>query len=145
MSPHWPSTPLLHTKGQCGTNSANVLDIPEHVETLEITIVNLSPSAHVFHLHGMYFQVINYGYPEWCDLAHHNQCFFMPYAVAKEVARKTINGTAVISDPDHPLLGHLLVRRAPQHLARELGARHRLQLLGANDPLHIPKQLLAEL
>merc|ERR1719313_594581 len=105
MSPHWPSTPLLHTKGQCGTNSANVLDIPEHVETLEITIVNLSPSAHVFHLHGMYFQVINYGYPEWCDLAHQNQCFFMPYAVAQEVAKKTINGTAVISDPEHPLLG----------------------------------------
>eukprot|EP01062_Namystynia_karyoxenos_P062319 TRINITY_DN55211_c0_g1_i1.p1 TRINITY_DN55211_c0_g1~~TRINITY_DN55211_c0_g1_i1.p1 ORF type:complete len:1309 (+),score=407.23 TRINITY_DN55211_c0_g1_i1:86-4012(+) len=77
MAPHWPETPLLHTKAQCGTNGCPVIDIPEDAKEVELVLVNLSPSAHVFHLHGMPFDVINYGWPEWCNYENHDFCFFM--------------------------------------------------------------------
>mmetsp|Transcript_39996 Transcript_39996/g.84538 ORF Transcript_39996/g.84538 Transcript_39996/m.84538 type:complete len:1210 (+) Transcript_39996:40-3669(+) len=109
MSPHWPSTPVLHVQGTdnptCGTNGANIIDVPEDAKVIELTLVNLSPSAHVFHLHGMHFQVVNYGFPEWCNYEHHNECFFMPYAISHEVAKHTIGGRSVNSDPEHPNLG----------------------------------------
>lgn len=105
MAPHWPSSPALLTQGKCGTNGANIIDVPEDVNSLEIMIVNLSPSAHVFHLHGMQFQVINYGFPNWCNYANHWVCFFMPYQVSHAVAKHTINGTSIASDPLHHNLG----------------------------------------
>jgi iron transport multicopper oxidase len=102
---HWPSTPSLQTKGKCGTNGANIITVPEDVGVLEIMLVNLSPIGHAFHLHGHYFHVINYGFPDWCSEAKHNQCFFMPYSVAKIVAKNTIGGEAVLADPDYPNTG----------------------------------------
>jgi iron transport multicopper oxidase len=105
MAGHWPSTPAIATKGKCGTNGANVIDIPEDAESIEITIVNLSPIAHSFHLHGMYFEVVNYGYPEWCNRKNQWVCFFLPYLAAKEVAHETIGGKVLLSDPEHPDMG----------------------------------------
>ena len=52
-----PRTPLLHTKGQCGTNGAPVIDVPENATTVEVVINNLSPTSHVVHLHGFTFKV----------------------------------------------------------------------------------------
>lgn len=51
-----PQTPLLHTKGTCGTNDAPFINIPENATNIEIIINNLSPTAHNIHLHGMLFQ-----------------------------------------------------------------------------------------
>lgn len=105
MAPHWPSSPVLHTQGKCGRNGANIIDIPEDKEVIELTLINLSPSAHVFHLHGMHFQVINYGFPNWCNYANHWICFFMPFPASHVVAKHTINGKSLSSDPKHPMMG----------------------------------------
>jgi FtsP/CotA-like multicopper oxidase with cupredoxin domain len=105
MSPHWPSTPALHTQGKCGTNGANIIDVPETADVVELTLVNLSPSAHVFHLHGMHFQVINYGFPEWCNYKNHWVCFFMPRQVSGIVAKQSIGGTSIAADPKHKNMG----------------------------------------
>jgi len=74
-----PETPLLFTKNSCGTNGAPVLEIPENASSVEIVLNNLSPTAHVLHLHGMRFQVVNYAeYSQtWCSQTK-PQCFFTP-------------------------------------------------------------------
>ena len=54
-----PLSPLLHTKGQCGTENASLINIPEDVDEFEIVVKNLTPSGHVIHLHGHYFRVVN--------------------------------------------------------------------------------------
>jgi iron transport multicopper oxidase len=79
-----PETPLLHTKGQCGVENVPYITVPENVSTVEVIINNLSPTAHVLHMHGMRFSVINYApYSEsWCSAAHF-ECFFIPLSVAK--------------------------------------------------------------
>jgi hypothetical protein len=63
-----PLTPLLHTKGQNCTNNAPVVEIPENATTVEIIINNLSPTAHLVHLHGFTFKVINFANFQWCSL-----------------------------------------------------------------------------
>ena len=35
-------------------------------KVIELVINNLSPTAHVLHLHGGYFEVINYADFKWC-------------------------------------------------------------------------------
>eukprot|EP00929_Paragymnodinium_shiwhaense_P013346 TRINITY_DN121201_c0_g1_i1.p1 TRINITY_DN121201_c0_g1~~TRINITY_DN121201_c0_g1_i1.p1 ORF type:complete len:952 (-),score=240.67 TRINITY_DN121201_c0_g1_i1:304-3159(-) len=79
-----PSTPLLHTKGQCGAEGVPYINVPETAKTVEVRINNLSPTAHVLHMHGMRFSVINYApYSEtWCAAAHF-ECFFLPISAAK--------------------------------------------------------------
>jgi len=79
-----PSTPLLHTKGQCGAEQTPFINVPENATTVEVVINNLSPTAHVLHMHGMHFKVINYApYSEtWCSQAKF-QCFFLPISVAR--------------------------------------------------------------
>jgi len=72
-----PATPLLHTKGECGTNNAPVINIPENATNIEIIINNLSPTAHNIHMHGMLFQVINVADFEWCNI-NKTACFLMP-------------------------------------------------------------------
>lgn len=74
-----PSTPLLHTKGECGTNNAPMIEVPENATTVEIILNNLSPTAHVLHLHGMRFRVINFADASttWCTNKRPD-CFFTP-------------------------------------------------------------------
>merc|ERR1719277_2533692 len=85
-----PETPLLHTKGQCGADSTPYITVPENVSTVEVVINNLSPTAHVLHMHGMRFSVINYApYSEtWCSPARFD-CFFIPISAAKVLECKT--------------------------------------------------------
>jgi len=79
-----PSTPLLHTKGQCGAESTPFINVPENATTVEVIINNLSPTAHVLHMHGMRFSVVNYApfSQSWCAAAHF-ECFFLPISVAR--------------------------------------------------------------
>lgn len=79
-----PTTPLLHTKGKCGAEGVPYITVPNGVKTVEVIINNLSPTAHVLHMHGMYFSVINYAAfsESWCAPARFD-CFFLPISVAK--------------------------------------------------------------
>jgi FtsP/CotA-like multicopper oxidase with cupredoxin domain len=104
FAPHIPTDPILHTKGKCGTNNAPMLDIPEDAEVVELVLINTTPSAHVFHMHGMAFDVVNYGYPEWCNYEHHDSCFFM----LPPAGHKNCEGTLTWSDPDHEPMGGYL-------------------------------------
>merc|ERR1711907_656515 len=72
-----PSTPLLHTQGKCGAENVPFLTFEKN-QTVELVINNLSPTAHVLHMHGMRFQVINYApfSSTWCSNAHF-ECFFL--------------------------------------------------------------------
>jgi FtsP/CotA-like multicopper oxidase with cupredoxin domain len=92
-----PQTPLVHTKGECGAKGVPYITVPENVSTVEVIINNLSPTAHVLHMHGMYFSVINYApYSEqWCSPARFD-CFFVPINVAKAIECKR----ARLGDPD---------------------------------------------
>jgi len=78
-----PATPLLHTKGQCGADGVPFITV-ENATVVELIVNNLSPTAHVLHMHGGSFSVINVAsYSEsWCSNAHF-ECFFLPLAVAK--------------------------------------------------------------
>merc|ERR1711871_691557 len=81
-----PQTPLLHTKGTCGADGVPFLTVPENATTVELIINNLTPTAHVLHMHGMVFDVVNYApYSEsWCSPARFD-CFFLPYHIAKPI------------------------------------------------------------
>lgn len=80
-----PTTPLLHTKGTCGAEGVPFITI-EKEQTVELIINNLSPTAHVLHMHGMSFTVTNYASfsESWCS-AGHFECFFLPLALAKKL------------------------------------------------------------
>lgn len=82
---HAPSTPLLLTKGKCGAEKTPIINVPEDANVIEVVVNNLAPTAHVLHLHGMEFQVINYANFSWCNNQdpYDTGCFFMPYAVSK--------------------------------------------------------------
>merc|ERR1719382_512497 len=81
-----PSTPLLHTKGTCGADGVPFITVPENNTIVEVVINNLSPTAHVLHMHGMRFSVINFApYSEsWCSNARFD-CFFIPRYVAQRL------------------------------------------------------------
>jgi FtsP/CotA-like multicopper oxidase with cupredoxin domain len=81
-----PATPLLHTKGQCGADGVPFLTVNESDTVVELIINNLSPTAHVLHMHGTSFAVVNYASfsESWCSTAHF-ECFFLPLAVAKRL------------------------------------------------------------
>jgi FtsP/CotA-like multicopper oxidase with cupredoxin domain len=81
-----PQTPLLHTKGKCGADGVPFIDVPENATTVELIINNLTPTAHILHLHGMAFSVINYApYSEtWCAL-NEFWCMSEPDPFAKAV------------------------------------------------------------
>merc|ERR1719198_1016250 len=78
-----PQTPFLHTKGTCGAEGVPVITIDKPNATVEVVINNLSPTAHVLHMHGMRFSVVNYApYSQsWCSNAQF-ECFFTPVSVA---------------------------------------------------------------
>jgi FtsP/CotA-like multicopper oxidase with cupredoxin domain len=79
-----PETPLLHTKGECGAEDVPYITVPENATTVEVILNNLSPTAHVLHMHGMRFSVINYApFSEtWCSNAHF-ECFFLPLSITR--------------------------------------------------------------
>lgn len=81
-----PDTPLLHTKGKCGAENVPFLNVPESAQWVEVVINNLSPTAHVLHMHGMNFKVINAAAfsESWCAPSRFD-CFFLPIGVAKVV------------------------------------------------------------
>lgn len=74
-----PSTPLYHTKGKCGTKDIPLINVPETARVVEVIVQNLSPAAHVLHMHGMPFKVINVAnFTSWCGLEKAS-CFGLPY------------------------------------------------------------------
>merc|ERR1719379_1256689 len=79
-----PASPLLHTQGKCGAEGVPFITVPENATTVEVIINNLSPTAHVLHMHGMRFEVINYApfSESWCSPARFD-CFFVPISAAK--------------------------------------------------------------
>jgi len=73
------STPLYHTKGKCGAGDIPVIDVPEDAKHVEVVVQNLSPTAHVLHMHGMPFKVINVAnFSSWCGI-NNTDCFLLPY------------------------------------------------------------------
>ncbi|CAE8719426.1 unnamed protein product [Polarella glacialis] len=81
-----PSTPLLHTRGECGAEQTPFITVPEGATTVEVIINNLSPTAHVLHMHGMRFTVVNYApfSESWCSNAQF-ECFFEPIGFAQRI------------------------------------------------------------
>lgn len=74
-----PSTPLYMTKGKCGAEKTPVIDVPETARVVEVVVQNLSPAAHVLHMHGMPFKVINVAnFTSWCGLEK-TTCFLLPF------------------------------------------------------------------
>jgi len=74
-----PTTPLYHTRGQCGVGDIPIINVPETARTVELVIQNLSPTAHTLHMHGMPFKVINVAnVTSWCGLDRPD-CFLLPY------------------------------------------------------------------
>lgn len=90
-----PTTPTLHTKGECGADRTPIFNVPENVTNVEIIINNLSPTEHVMHMHGGNFRVINAANFEWCTLEK-TQCFVMP-----EEANPCDKEDRAFGDPDH--------------------------------------------
>jgi FtsP/CotA-like multicopper oxidase with cupredoxin domain len=94
-----PKTPVLHTLGECGTNNAPVIEVPEGASTIELVLNNVAPTAHVLHMHGMKFKVLNFGNISegWCSTAHF-ECFFLPW----KVGQTHCPGDIRHGDPDNP-------------------------------------------
>jgi hypothetical protein len=55
--------------GVCG------MQVPENATIVEIVLNNFSPTAHVIHLHGQKFKVINFANYDWCHV-HTTTCWF---------------------------------------------------------------------
>merc|ERR1740117_2442662 len=70
---------VANTKGKCGVKDIPVINVPETARYVEVVVQNLSPAAHVLHMHGMPFKVINVAnYTSWCRL-NHTACFGLPW------------------------------------------------------------------
>lgn len=96
-----PKTPLYMTKGQCGMEDIPVINVPETARTVEVVVQNLSPTAHVLHMHGMYFKVINVAnFTSWCGLDKPG-CFTTPY-FAPETANSCPKKLRKVGDSRNP-------------------------------------------
>jgi hypothetical protein len=76
-----PKVPLYKSKGQYGREDIPIINVPEtpgRPTEVEIVLNNLSPAAHMIHLHGMRFRVINFADFEWCNI-NRTACFLMPW------------------------------------------------------------------
>merc|ERR1712178_606283 len=77
----WSRTksPLVQTLGECGANDAPVIEVPEGATSVELVLNNVAPTAHVLHMHGMRFKVVNFGdiSSTWCSTKHF-ECFMTP-------------------------------------------------------------------
>lgn len=113
-----PSSPLLHTKGECGAEDTNVINIPETARTVELVLNNLGPTAHVLHLHGIKFKVINYANFEWCKI-HKTTCFVMPKGLNPCPAedRRT-------SDPENPNMMYTMYWGCEYNDRKDKGTRN---------------------
>lgn len=78
-----PKVPLYKSKGAYGHGDIPIINIPEtpgRPTEVEIVLNNLSPAAHMIHLHGMRFRVVNFADFEWCSI-NRTACFVMPYMI----------------------------------------------------------------
>ena len=95
-----PKTPLYHTKGTCGVSDIPILNVPEDARTVEIVVQNLSPNAHVLHMHGMPFKVINVGdVTDWCGIDS-SSCFLLPYQSPFDLLNKCPKHLRTPGDPN---------------------------------------------
>jgi len=96
-----PSTPLYHTKGQCGVKDIPIINVPETAKYVEVVVQNLSPAAHVLHMHGMPFKVINYAnFTSWCGLDKPD-CFALPWWDRTKILDKCPVDQRKPGDPNH--------------------------------------------
>ena len=91
-------TPLLHTKAEC-VPDIPIINFPEGARTVDIVINNLSPAAHVMHLHGMRFKVLNLANFHWVKNA---SSFTMRY---DDNPCEESGGVVQVSDPNNPEMG----------------------------------------
>lgn len=98
-----PDSPILQTKGKCGTEGAPFINVPENATVVEVVINNLSPTAHVLHMHGHWFRVINYApySQEWCKISN-QMCFLQNYNKTKDCPHDRID-VGYREDPDEAL------------------------------------------
>ncbi len=97
-----PKTPLYRTQGTCGAKDIPVIDIPENATTVEIVLQNLGPAAHVLHMHGMPFKVINVAnFTSWCGLDK-SSCFGLPWWSPLSVLNKCPTKLRTPGDPNNP-------------------------------------------
>merc|ERR1712137_838669 len=70
----------IQTLGECGSNNAPVIEVPEGATSVELVLNNAAPTAHVLHLHGMRFKVLNFDdiSSRWCSTEHF-ECFMTPW------------------------------------------------------------------
>ena len=100
-----PKTPLYMTKGKCGVKDIPVINVPEDARTVEVVVQNLSPAAHVLHMHGMPFKVINVAnFTDWCGLDK-SSCFGLPYWSPFSVLNKCPVDQRQVGDPNNPRFG----------------------------------------
>ena len=97
-----PHSPLYMTKGECGARDVPVINVPETARYVEVVLQNLSPTAHVFHMHGMPFRVINvYNYSSWCSLEDVD-CFGLPYWSPSDKLNGCPKELRTVGDPANP-------------------------------------------
>lgn len=97
-----PSTPLYHTQAQCGRKDIPVIDIPEDARVVEVVVQNLSPAAHMLHMHGMPFKVINVAnFTDWCGLEK-TSCFGLPWWSPFDLLNKCPVDQRLPGDPNNP-------------------------------------------
>jgi len=96
-----PTTPLYHSKGRCGVRDIPIINVPENATTVEVVVQNLSPAAHVLHMHGMPFKVINVAnYTSWCGL-NQSACFGLPWWGPTTILNKCPKDRRKPGDPNH--------------------------------------------
>lgn len=96
-----PTTPLYHTKGKCGVKDIPMINVPETARFVEVVVQNLSPAAHVLHMHGMPFKVINVAnFTSWCGLEK-SSCFGLPWWSPFSVLNKCPTEQRLPGDPNN--------------------------------------------
>lgn len=97
-----PTSPLYHTKGKCGVEDIPLINVPEKAVTVELVINNLSPTAHVLHMHGNKFQVINFAdFESWCGLDKVS-CFALTWWDPSTLLNKCPKHLRKVGDPKNP-------------------------------------------
>merc|ERR1712085_45001 len=77
-----------------------MINVPETAKVVEVVIQNLSPTAHVLHMHGMPFKVINFANFSWCRL-HDTKCSGLPYSDPSATLDKCPVAQRKLGDPNH--------------------------------------------
>jgi FtsP/CotA-like multicopper oxidase with cupredoxin domain len=98
-----PTVPLVSSKGACGADATPMVKVADSADEIEIIVNNLTPDTHVIHLHGLPFQVINYGYPSWCA---EDSAAASCAAMTMDAGAKVCTGKVLASDAAYPTMGH---------------------------------------